>query len=427
MRNQTSTRRPVAAPRRALAVAWTVALAAAGAADADVIADFNAVAARTATPGVAYPAATPEEQRTLSFVDLATVHLAMYDAVVAIEGGYQPYAVVPSSPAAGASSSAAAAAAACTVLQGLFPSRAPEYQADCAPYAAGGGADAATAAGIALGIEVGEKMLVERADDGRDYAEPYVPGGGAGDFVPAAAGNPIWHFAPFMRAFAIASPAQFRADGPPVLGSRSYAEAYEEVRVLGRAGGAALSPAQQETARFHTENPNLFWPRATRVFMNQPGVLENARLAAMLQVAIADSILGCFDSKYHFDFWRPRTAVAEAGSDGNAMTVPEPGWAPFAPTPNHPEYPSGHSCIAGAVAEVVKSYHRTPRLRFDWTSTATGSTHGYDSVQDMLREIKDARVHGGMHFRFSNEDGVVLGRRTARWVLREYFRPVRVR
>ena len=144
MRNQTSARRPVAAPRRALAVTWTVALAAAGAADADVIADFNAVAARTATPGVAYAAATPEEQRTLSFVDLATVHLAMYDAVVAIEGGYEPYAVVPSSPAAGASSSAAAAAAACTVLQGLFPSRAPEYQVDCAPYAAGGGAGSET-------------------------------------------------------------------------------------------------------------------------------------------------------------------------------------------------------------------------------------------------------------------------------------------
>lgn len=423
MRNQTTSRPPAAAAWRTLTMAWTVALAAAGAADADVIADFNAVAARTATPGVVYPAATPEEQRTLSFVDLATVHLAMYDAVVAIEGGYEPYAIVPSSPAAGASSAAAAAAAACTVLRGLFPNRAPQYETDCAPYAAGSGADAATAAGIALGIEVGQKMLVDRVDDGRDYAEPYVPGGGVGDFVPAAPGNPIWHFAPFMRAFTIASPAQFRADGPPALGSTSYADAYDEVRVMGKAGGAALSAAEQEAARFHAENPNLFWPRATQVFMNRPSVLENARLAAMMQVAIADSILGCFDSKYHFDFWRPRTAIAEAGSDGNAKTAPEPGWTAFAPVPNHPEYPSGHSCIAGAVAEVVKSYHRTPRVRFEWSSAATGTTHGYDSVQDMLREIKDARVHGGMHFRFSNDDGATLGRRTARWVVREYFRP----
>lgn len=179
--------------RRIAGSVLTLVFATAGAAQADVIADFNAVAARTATPpaGVTYPAVTPEERRTLSFVDLATVHLAMYDAVVAIEGGFEPYAIVPQSPAAGASATAAAAAAACTVLQGLFPNRSPQYQTDCAPYQAGSAADAATAQGIALGIEVGQKMLAERADDGRDGVPDYVPGGGVGDFVPAAPGNPI--------------------------------------------------------------------------------------------------------------------------------------------------------------------------------------------------------------------------------------------
>jgi hypothetical protein len=116
------------------ALGWlALSLATSAAAEADVIATFNEVAARTATPPVAYPAVTPEEKRTLSFVDLATVHLAMYDAVVAIEGGYEPYAIVPVSPAQGASSSAAAAAAACTVLQGLFPNRAPEPRARVIP------------------------------------------------------------------------------------------------------------------------------------------------------------------------------------------------------------------------------------------------------------------------------------------------------
>jgi hypothetical protein len=416
----------VTVARRIAGPVLTIAIATAGAAQADVIADFNAVAARTATPpaGATYPAVTPEERRTLSFVDLATVHLAMYDAVVAIEGGFEPYAIVPQSPAAGASSAAAAGAAACAVLHGLFPNRSPQYQADCAPYQAGSGADAATTRGITLGIEVGQKMLAERADDGRDGVPDYVPGGGVGDFVPAAPGNPIWHFAPHMRAFTLGSPAQFRADGPPALTSASYAAAFDEVKQFGRTGGAALSLEQQEAARFHTENPNLFWPRASRAFMNQSSLLANARLAAMLQVSIGDAILGCFDSKYFFDAWRPRTAIPAAATDGNPATIAEAGWAPFAASPNHPEYPSGHSCIAGAVAEVVKSHYGTPQVPFTWTSTATGTAHSYDSVYEMIREIKAARVHGGMHFRFANDDGATLGRRTAHWVVRNYFQPV---
>ena len=426
MKSLTASTFRAADARRPAGFAVAFALVVAGTVQADVIADFNAVGARTATPpvGVVYPAVTPEEKRTLSFVDLATMHLAMYDAVVAIEGGFQPYAIVPVSPAAGASSAAAAGAAACAVLQGLFPNRSPQYEADCTPYQAGSGADVATARGITLGIEVGQKMLVDRADDGRDTTENYSPGGGVGDFVPAAPGNPIWHFAPYMRAFTLSSPAQFRADGPPALTSVSYAEAFNEVKELGRAGGAALSPEQLEVARFHTENPNLFWPRASRAFLSQPSVLENARLAAMLQVSIGDAILGCFESKYYFDAWRPRTAIPAAATDGNPATTAEPGWAPLAASPNHPEYPSGHSCIAGAVGEVVKSYYGTPKVAFTWDSTATGTTHAYDSIYEMIREIKAARVLGGMHFRFANDDGVTLGRRTADWVVRNYFGPV---
>ncbi len=201
-----------------------------------MIADFNAVAARTATPSVTYPAVTPEERRTLSFVDLATVHLAMYDAVVAIEGRYEPYAIVPQSPAQGASSSAAAGAAACTVLQGLFPNRAEQYQSDCAPYQPGASTDAAAAQGITLGVEVGQKMLLERANDGRDTTQNYTPTGEVGDFVPAVPGNPVWHFAPYMRAFTLFTPAQFRADGPPSLTSASLRRGLRGGESDGRCG-----------------------------------------------------------------------------------------------------------------------------------------------------------------------------------------------
>ena len=236
--------------RRALGGLLACGLLAAGPLSADVIADFNAIGARTMTTApAAYPAVTAEERRTVLGSDLATMHAAMYDAVVAIAGGYEPFAVVPVSPSAGASQEAAAAAAACTVLAGLFPNRSPEYAADCAPYQAGAGSGA-VAMGITLGIEVGQKMLAERADDGRSTILAYTPVGGVGRFEPFPAGSsPVNFFVPAMRPFTLTSAMQFRADGPPHLTSASYAYAFNEVKKLGVAGGAALSPAQQDSAR----------------------------------------------------------------------------------------------------------------------------------------------------------------------------------
>ena len=400
-------------------------LLAVGPASADVVADFNLVGARTVNtaPG-AYPAVTPQELRTVLGADLATMHTAMYDAVVAIVGGYEPYAVVPVSPSAGASQEAAAAAAACTVLAGLFPNRSPEYAAECAPYQAGLGTGA-VAMGITLGIEVGQKMLVERAGDGRSTIVAYTPVGGVGRFEPFPPGSsPALFFAPAMRPFTLTSAMQFRADGPPGLTSASYAEAFNEVKRLGVAGGAALTSEQQDIARFHTENPNVFGARNLRVFLNQPTILENARLAAMLWVAYADAILGCFESKYYFNAWRPRAAIPAAGSDGNPATAADPGWTPFVNTPNHPEYPAAHACFGGATSEILKAYFKTSRVHFTWTSTVTGTSHHFASVYEMLHELKVARIYGGMHFRYSSDDGATLGQRTGRWVAKNYFRPV---
>lgn len=419
------TSKHLAEGRVALLWALGILLATFGSARADVVAQFNEVGARTVAPtGVpapGYPAVTDEEKRTFSWVDLATMHLAMYDAVVAIEGVYEPYAVRPASPSAGASSVAAAGAAACTVLAGLFPNRAPQYATDCAPYQPGAGTNDAAAKGIALGTEVGKAMLTERVNDGRATTENYTPGGAVGDFVPAVAGNPVLHFARYMRPFTLTSVQQFRADGPPDLTSATYAEHFNEVRRFGAAGGLALTADQQEAARFHTDNPNLFWPRATRAFLNRGSVLENVRLAAMLQTAMADAAMACFDSKYYFDAWRPSTAIPSADNDGNPATSADPAWAPFLVTPNHPEYPSGHTCLAGALAEVVRYYNKTPQVAFALTSPVTGTTRQYASVHDLVREIRNARVWGGMHFRFANEAGGTLGRRTAQWVTRNYF------
>lgn len=230
---------------------------------------------------------------------------------------------------------------------------------------------------------------------------------------------------PAMRPFTLTSAMQFRADGPPDLTSASYAYAFNEVKHLGAAGGAALTADQQEIARFHTENPAVLTTRNLRVFLNQPTVLENARLAAMFWVAYADAILGCFESKYYFESWRPRAAIPAAGADGNPATEADPAWTPFVNTPNHPEYPAAHACFGGVTTEILKAYFKTPRVRFTWNSTVTGTSHEYASVYEMLKEEKLARIYGGMHFRFSSDDGATLGRRTGRWVAKNYFQPVK--
>lgn len=182
-------------------------------AGADVIALFDEVADMTVTPaGVTYPAVTQEEMRTVYANDMAAVHIAMYDAVVSIRGGYQPFATTPTSPAAGASANAAAAAAACGVLRGLFPSRAPQYEPACASYIDALPDNGATARGLAVGNEVALGTLALRANDGRSTVVAYLPGSEPGNFRGTA---PALPFAPFMRPIALESASQFRAGGPP--------------------------------------------------------------------------------------------------------------------------------------------------------------------------------------------------------------------
>jgi hypothetical protein len=413
-------------PAIRLAAALLIA-AAGGPAQADAIAQWNAIAADTITPppGVVYPAVTPEELRPIYSTDLATLHVAMYDAVNAIAGGYEGFAVSPTSPTAGASAEAAAGAAACRVLQGLFPNRAPQYATPCLPYQATSQGSEATLRGIAVGIEVANGVLALRSNDGRTTNVVYVPGSEPGDFRGV---NPVNTFGPFVRPFTLRSPAQFRADGPPALGSATYAADFNEVKRLGASGSIVRSPEQEEIARFHTEPPPRFWPRNLRPFISDGrSLLENARLTAMVWVAQSDVTVACFESKYEYEFWRPQTAIPLAETDGNDATTDDDGWTPVVPTPNHPEYPAAHACAAGAAAEVLRSFFGTKKLGFAFSSTVTGTEHAFASTDDMVKELQVARIYGGMHFRTSTVHGKVLGTKVGRWVSTRYFRPVAIR
>lgn len=396
-------------------------------AGADVIALFDEVADFTVTPpGITYPAVTPEEMRTVYANDMAAVHIAMYDAVVSIRGGYQPFATTPTSPTAGASVDAAAATAACGVLRGLFPNRGPQYEPGCASYINALPDNGARAKGIAVGAEVALGTLAFVANDGRSTVVTYTPGADPGDFRGT---NPVLSFAPFMRTIALESISQFRVEGPPDLTSYDYARDLEEVKEIGSAASVTRKAAQTDLARFHTEPPPRFWTRNMRRFAaDGRSVLEHARLMAMLWIAQADATLACFDTKYHFDFWRPTSAIQLAGTDGNPATAEDAAWMPVVPTPNHPEYPAAHSCNAGAVAAILDGYFGKQKFAFTIDSGVTGlatPSFRYRQTGDFVKDVKNARIYGGMHYRSSVNDGTTLGTRVGNYIVRNYFKRAR--
>jgi hypothetical protein len=378
-----------------------------------------------ATTTVNVPASTtgtPEEQRPNIGADLATVHVAIYDAVMAIAGTHRPYAVTPTAATAGASQEAATAAAAYFVLRGLFPNRSAQYQAAYDSFLATLPDGPAKTQGLAVGTEAAAGVLALRANDGRSVAlAAYVPGTAPGQFRGT---NPAGRPNAFIKPFALTTMAQFRAPGPPALNSAAYAADVNETKALGAAASSTRTAVQTETARFHTEPPPNFWPRNMRSFaMTNRSVAEHARLMALVWVTQADATNACFESKYFYQFWRPSSAITLADTDGNDATAVDPTWAAVVPTPNHPEYPAAHSCVASSMAEILRGYYGTPNVTFDFSSTVTGSTHHFSTTAAFVDEIQIARIAGGMHFRTSTVDGAALGKNVANWVLTHHFQP----
>lgn len=357
---------------------------------------------------------TDEEQRPAYHLDLATVHVAIYDAVSAIDGRYRPFAVTPKAPAAGASVDAAASAAAYEVLRALFPGRAATLQAAYDGRLAGIAPGPARERGLALGREVAQAVVALRAHDGRSVVlPPYVSGGAPGRFQ-SAGPMPLNRHLPFVRPFTLARVDQFRPPNPPPPGSPVYEEDLAESRAAGGAASSVRTAERLEVARFHTEPPGPFLARNLgRFAASTSDVAEAARLMAFITVAHADAINVCFEAKYHYETWRPRTAFNPT-PDG----VP---WTPALPTPNHPEYPAAHACTSGALGETLRLYYGTRRVSYRFDSRVTGTTRTYASTDALDQESRAARIDGGMHFGFSTAAGVELGTRVAQWVGAHHF------
>ena len=232
---------------------------------------------------------------------------------------------------------------------------------------------------------------------------------------------------PGIRPLALRSASQFRPDGPNALTSQEYTEDFQQVKEMGRFDSAARTQEQTTLALFWTDHDLRQWNDGMLNLATARGLdlVQTARMLAMAHVSGGDAMIGCFDAKYAYWFWRPYQAIPGAGTDGNPATEPDATWRPLRPTPNFPEYPSAHACHSSAMAAALQAFFGTDNISFSLDSRITGTTRQYDHFHDVVTEVNRARVLAGFHFRNSDEEGANLGRHVGRYVVDNFFKPIR--
>ena len=367
-------------------------------------------------------------------VYMGIVHVAIYDAAVAIEGGHKPYAIQLTAPADTSAAAAIATAAHDTFVGlqpalGLTPAQQGILDGDYATYLAAIPDGTAKTNGISIGEQVAAAVLALRANDGREknptLADLHPPAPGPGVWEPDPSRPVAGLRLPGIRPLALESASQFRPDGPNPLTSQEYAEDFNQTQELGRLDSTARTAEQTTEALFWTDHDARQWNDGMLRLAAARGLdlVQTARMLAMAHVAGADALIACFDAKYHYWSWRPYQAIAHADEDGNPATAADPTWQPLRATPNHPEYPSAHACHTTALAEALGAFFGTDKVAFVLDSRVTGTTREYDSFHDAVKEVNEARVLAGFHFRNSDQEGSALGRKVGRYVVDHLFQP----
>ena len=356
-----------------------------------------------------------------SGVLIAIVQLAVYDAVVAIDGGYRPYATSIAAPA-GASVDAAVAQSAHDVLVDLLPAQRSALDAQLAATLAAIPDGVAKADGTWVGQHAAAGILANRAGDGRFANVPYAflpPGPGIYQPTPPAfSQTPLVPWVSQVRPFTMATPSQFRPGPPPSLESRTWADAFNLTKAFGDLNSTLRSPEESEIAIFWTEHTMRQWNRNIRAQAAREALddIQTARLLAVTNTAMADAWIGCWDAKYHYSFWRPVTAIRQGDTDGRDDTIGDTGWTPLATTPNHPEYPGAHACVSTAASHALKRFFRRDHTTFPMDAVVGGVryVHTFTRYTDAGAEARAARIFGGMHYSFSNDAGARLARHVVR-------------
>jgi hypothetical protein len=384
---------------------------------ADTVTEWNALMVQTVTVAPT----NPNYQTRWG----AITQLAVFEAVNAIEGGYEPYlgGLIVAPP--GASPDAAVIAAAHRTLVTMRPASAATLDPLRAEALEAIPDGQAKDDGIAVGEAAAAAMLLLRADDGWDDIVPYTPGTEPGDFQPPPAGAflPGWGL---VTPFGLASGSQFRLPAPPAIFTGKYAADFQEVKRLGRVDSPFRPQDRTDVANFYARtSPVVLWNSAARQASaaQDKSLSENARIFARLAMGMADAAFACWDSKYHHNFWRPQTAIQAADTDDNPLTDPDAEWVPLIATPAHPSYASGHATVSGSAREVLERAFGKSGHDVTLTNPALpGIVLEYAAFEEITDDIDDARIYGGIHFRFDQEVGAHQGRQVGRYILRNYLR-----
>jgi hypothetical protein len=352
---------------------------------------------------------------------MAISHTAAFEAANAITKRY-PFGRSNVEAPANASVEAAIAAAHRGALTRLLPAQQAAIEAAYRTSLASIADGAAKEAGIAAGERAALDVLARRADDGAGAPEAYRPFTTAGRYVPTAIpATPQW---PQRKPWLMSSPAQFRPGPPPALDSERWARDYNEVKAFGSRNSTVRSAEQTDIARFWETTLPPIYHGVVRSVAEMPGrdVMRNARLFMAVTQGIDDALIAIFEAKYHYGFWRPITAIRNADLDGNEATERDAAWTPFISTPMHPEYPCAHCIQAGTIGAVLKAELGSgakPMLATT-SSTAPGVVRRWTNVDDFAQEVGNARIYDGVHYRFSSETGLDMGRRIGELSARRY-------
>ena len=419
-----------------------------------VVATATAVASMAAAPAKSHPqpgpppdavltwntyavnavrASTPTKFQTDGMVYMAYVQAAVYDAVTKLDGKYEPYHDFAFTPAPGASVPAAVAAAARTVLNTYLPDQQPTVDAEYNAYLATLGSGVAD--GVAVGQAAANDLIAFRTGDGLKAPTPAY-GQMIGSLIPgkwqlqSSTQTAQTPWLATMRPFLLQGASQFRVGPPPSIRSSQYAKDVNETEAYGAVNSAVRTTDQTDIAYFwNGNNINQFNVTMQGVVAQHDMDLDQAaHLFAMGMIVTADAGIGCYDSKFFYESWRPITAIRNADIDGNPDTTADPSWSPVLTTPAHPEYPSQHGCFTAAFTDALAAALGTKHLDVTMPGGAGGSpnlsvTKHFKTVNDIQKQEIDARVWIGFHFRNSVKQGEKLGNNVAGWELDQFFQP----
>ena len=373
---------------------------------------------------------TPTKFQTDGMVYMSYVQAAVYDAVTKLEGRYAPYHDFTAVVAPGASVQAAVAAATRTILDNYLPDQQQAVDAEYTAYL--GTLTGDVPDGIAVGEAAAQDIIAFRTGDGLKAATPSY--GGIGPILPGQ-----WQLQPgqavqtpwlaTMRPFLLNQASQFRAEPPPPLDSDRYAKDLNETAAYGALNSTVRTPAQTAIAYFWVGNNINQYNQTMQTVVAQHGMdlVDAAHLLAMGEIVSTDAGIACYDSKFFYLAWRPITAIRNADKDGNPDTTADPTWQALLGVPGHPEYPSQHGCFTAAFSDALAAALHTKHLDVTMPGGQNGSsslttTQHFDEVDDIQRQVVDARVWLGFHFRNSVEQGEKVGNRVAAWELRQFFK-----